>query len=97
MPTAPLAVATFLWFMIGALVLILWGAAIGGVIPRRQSGLQIAAIITLLIVVPVIGPILYWVFRRHADQPSAEEAAAAEADMRRERAGHSAGGSGMWN
>jgi hypothetical protein len=96
-----LATSTFLQVlfavMIAVPVIILWIAAVADVIRRGGSGLRIAAVLVLILVVPILGPLLYFVFRRPESGPAAAEAArmAAE-DQRREAARRPVGGTGLY-
>jgi hypothetical protein len=96
-----LATSTFLQvlfaMMIAVPVIILWIAAVADVIRRGGSGLRIAAVLVLILVVPILGPLLYFVFRRPESGPAAAEAAhmAAE-DLRREAARRPVGGTGVY-
>jgi len=93
----PLATSTFLQIMFAMMiwvpVIILWIAAVTDVIRHGQSGLKIAATLVLILVVPILGPLLYFVFRRPEE---AEAAAMAEVDRRREAARGPIGGTGMY-
>jgi len=92
----PVATSTFLQTLFAAFiiipVLILWVAAVVDVIREGGSGLKIAAILVLILVVPILGPLLYFIFRRPKVDP--EQAYLAEADRRREAARRPVGGSG---
>jgi hypothetical protein len=95
----PLAVSTFLQVVFASLivipVLILWVAAVVDVIRRGGSGLRIAATLVLILIVPILGPLLYFAFRR-PDPASAEAIHAAQEDVRREAARRPAGGTGVY-
>jgi Phospholipase_D-nuclease N-terminal len=96
-----LATSTFLQvlfaMMIAVPVVILWVAAVVDVLRHGGAGLRIAAILVLILIVPVLGPLLYFVFRRPESSPAAVEAArmAAE-DLRREAARRPVGGTGAY-
>jgi hypothetical protein len=83
----PLAVSTFLQAIFAAMIVvplvILWVAAVVDVIRHQHSGLKIAAMLVLVLIFPLIGPILYFAFRKPSG--TAEEKYMAEADLRRER------------
>ena len=96
-----LATSTFLQVlfavMIAVPIVILWIAAVADVVRRGGSGWRIAAILVLILIVPILGPLLYFVFRRPDSDPAAVEASAmAEADLRREAARRPVGGSGVY-
>ena len=96
----PLAIDTFFQGLFGALiaipVIILWVVAVVDVLRHGFSGLKIAAVLVLILIVPVLGPILYFVFVSRPAQPSAEDAYLAEAERRREAARRPVGGTGMY-
>ena len=85
----PLATSTFLQvvfaLMITVPVIILWVAAVADVIRRGGSGLKIAGVLVLVLVLPIVGPVLYFAFRG-SEPVSAEAMHMAEADLRREAA-----------
>jgi Phospholipase_D-nuclease N-terminal len=95
----PLAASTFveamLVVMIMTPVVILWIAAVVDVFRAGFSGLKLAAVLVLILVVPVLGPILYFIFRK--PEVSAEGMHMAEADRRREAARRPIGGAGTLN
>jgi hypothetical protein len=96
-----LATSTFLQvlfaLMIAVPVVILWVAAVADVLRRGGSGLRVAAVLVLILIVPILGPLLYFVFRRPESGPEAVDAAhmAAE-DLRREAARRPVGGAGVY-
>jgi hypothetical protein len=71
-------------------IVILWVAAVIDVVRHGGSGLKIAAMLVLILVLPVLGPVLYFVFRP-APPASAEEVYVAQADQRREAASRTVG------
>ena len=71
-------------------VMILWVAAVYDVVRRGEGGLKIAGVLVLILVVPIIGPLLYFAFRP-PPRASAEETYMAQADRRREAAGRTVG------
>lgn len=93
-----IATSTFLQVTFALLlvvpVMILWVAAVVDVIRRGQSGLKIAAVLVLILIVPVLGPLLYFILRKPEPQ-SAEGIAMAQADLRREAARRPVGGTGL--
>ena len=94
----PIATSTFLQVMFATLivvpVVILWIAAVVDVFRHGGSGLKIAAVLVLILIVPILGPLLYFVFRR--EPVSAEAAHLAHEDLRREAARRPVGGTGMY-
>jgi hypothetical protein len=94
---SPLAASTFVQATLAAMlvipVMILWVVAVVDVVRQGGSGLRIAAVLVLILVVPILGPILYFVFaRRPAEPQSVEQMAMADADLRAERARAPIGG-----
>jgi hypothetical protein len=71
-------------------IVILWVAAVVDVVRTGGSGLKIAAMLVLILVLPLLGPILYFVFRP-GPSASAEEVYMAQADRRREAASRTVG------
>jgi hypothetical protein len=93
-----LATSTFLQVLLASMivipVVILWVAAVVDMFSHTGSGLKIAAMLVLILIVPVLGPLLYFVFARRGPG-SAEAAYMAEADQRREAARRPVGGTGI--
>jgi Phospholipase_D-nuclease N-terminal len=94
-----IATSTFLQVTFALLVtvpvIILWIAAVVDVIRHGHSGLKIAAVLVLVLIVPIVGPLLYFIFRK-PEAHSAEDIAMAQADLRREAARRPVGGTGMY-
>jgi hypothetical protein len=95
-----LATSTFLQVMFAMLVampiVILWVAAVVDVVRHGRSGLKIAGVLVLILVLPILGPILYFIFRPETATPAELEAQVmAQADLHRERAGAPIGSSGV--
>jgi Phospholipase_D-nuclease N-terminal len=96
-----LATSTFLEVIFAVMIvtpiILLWVAALVDVIRSHKSGWEVAALIVLILIVPILGPILYFVFRKPDDSPeAAEEAYLAEASRRAEAARRPVGGTGMY-
>jgi len=89
------ATSTFLQVMFGALIIIpimiLWVAAVVDVFRHGGSGLKIATMLVLILIVPILGPLLYFAFR-HVEEPSAEQSHMARQDLQHEAAGRQIGG-----
>ena len=85
-----LAVSTFFQVVFGAMlvtaVVIMWVAAVVDLFRSGASGLKIAAMLVLILLFPIIGPMLYLVFTKPKKQVSAEEMYMAQADLHRELA-----------
>jgi Phospholipase_D-nuclease N-terminal len=94
-----MATSTFLQATLSALlvipVVILWVAAVVEVLRRGGSGLKIAAVLVLVLVVPILGPILYFIFRHDDGGLSAEQVHAVQESRRQEAARRPIGGSGV--
>jgi hypothetical protein len=95
------ATSTFLQATLAALlvipVVILWVAAVVDVFHQGGSGLKIAALLVLILVVPVLGPVLYFCFRPdRGGGRSPEELHAAQEALRQEAARRPVGGSGVY-
>ena len=93
-----MATSTFLQATLSALlvipVVILWVAAVVDVFRHGGSGLKIAALLVLILIVPILGPILYFCFRPdHGRSP--EQLHAAQESLRQEAARRPVGGSGV--
>jgi hypothetical protein len=95
--TPLLATSTFLQVMFALMIVvpvcILWVAAVVDVIRRGGSGLKIAAYLVLILILPIIGPLVYFIFRKESWTPEEIDASAmAQADIRREAARRPVGG-----
>jgi len=94
-----LAVSTFFQVVFASMlviaVMILWVAAIVDVFRSGASGWKIAAILVLILILPIVGPLLYLAFRKPDPAPTAEEVYMAQADLHREAARRPIGGPGM--
>jgi hypothetical protein len=87
--TPLLATSTFLQVMFALLIVVpicfLWAAAVVDLIRRGGSGVRIAAYLILILVLPILGPILYFVLRKETATPEELDAQVmAQADLRRE-------------
>jgi hypothetical protein len=69
-------------------VIMLWGAAVIDVIRRRLSGWSVVGWLVLILVLPIVGPLVYFAVRPPAGD-DAEQAYLAARDVQRERAAHS--------
>jgi hypothetical protein len=95
-----LATSTFLQVMFAMLIAVpiigLWVAAVIDVIRTGGTGLRIAAMLVLILVVPILGPLLYFIFFRPPVPESAEAMHMAQEDRRREASRRPMGGSGVY-
>ena len=84
-----IATSTFLEVVFASFIVIpvmlLCGAAVFDVVRRGEGGLKVAGILVLILIVPILGPILYFAFRP-APPVSAEDAYLAQADLRHQAA-----------
>jgi len=91
-----LATSTFLQAVFAAMivvpVMILWVAAVVDVFRHGYTGLKIAAMLVLILIVPILGPLLYFVFRKPDPDISAESVHMAQADLHREAGRRPLGG-----
>lgn len=95
-----LATSTFLQVMFAMLIAVpiigLWIAAVVDVLRTGGTGLRIAAMLVLILIVPILGPLLYFIFFRPPVPESAEAMHMAQEDRRREAARRPVGGSGVY-
>jgi hypothetical protein len=68
-----LAMSTFLQVLIALVVLapivILWIAAVADAFRSEHSGISLAATLVLILIFPIIGPLLYFIFRWNPAEP----------------------------
>jgi hypothetical protein len=95
----PFAIDVFFQSLFGVLlaipVIILWVVAVVDVFRHHFSGLKVAAVLVLILIVPILGPILYFVFV-HQPTVDADAAHMAEADLRRQAGNRPVGGMGVY-
>jgi hypothetical protein len=95
----PLATTTFLEVLFASAIvlpiLILWVAAVVDVFRHGYSGVRVAAMLVLILILPILGPIAYFVIRG-PDPGSADAAYRADAERRREAAHRPVGGTGLY-
>jgi hypothetical protein len=72
---------TIIGITIGIALLIVWGITVADIIRRPLSTGQTVAWLLIVLIVPFLGAILYWVMRK----PGPDEAAQTEAAMRSRR------------
>jgi ABC-type transport system involved in cytochrome c biogenesis permease component len=93
-----LATTTFLEVIFAVMIvtpiILLWVTALIDVFRSQRSGWEVTGILVGILVLPIIGPLLYFAFRKPTE--SAEEVYLAEADQRREAAKRPVGGTGMY-
>ena len=95
----PLATSTFLQVIFGGLILlavtVLWVAAIVGVMTEGGGGWRMAGLLLMIVFLPVLGPLLYFVFFRREEEATAEATYRAREDIRREAASRPIGGTDL--
>jgi hypothetical protein len=75
---------TILWAAIIVAIAIAWGIGVVDIFRRRLDVMHTVAWLLLVLILPVIGTIVYWVLRPE-DPDALERKAAAQADIRRGR------------
>jgi hypothetical protein len=97
-PHMIVAASTFLEVLFAGMILsavmLLWVAALVDVVRTHRGGWSVVATLVLIMIVPILGPLLYFAFVHRG--PTAEEVEMGEADIRRERARRPVGGTGMY-
>ena len=63
-----IAMSTAAWFFIGIPLLVIWAIAIVDIIRRDLSSMTKAAWIMIVLILPVIGTIAYFVMRKPTEQ-----------------------------
>jgi hypothetical protein len=66
-------------------VLILWVVAVLDVFRTGDSGVKVVGLLLMILVLPILGPILYFLFRK-PEPRTADSAHMADEALRRERA-----------
>jgi hypothetical protein len=75
----------FLWFVLMAAVVVVWVITIVDIVRRHYSGWTTAGWIALIVVLPFIGSLVYWLWRKPSED-EVEYQAEAEAALRAARA-----------
>jgi hypothetical protein len=70
-----------LWITLFCLVALMWVLSIVDIVRRHYSGSVTAAWIALVLILPILGPIIYWVVRKPGREET-EQQYLAEADRR---------------
>ncbi len=73
---------TVLWFIVGALLLIVWVLSAVDIFRRHYSGWTTVGYLALIVILPFIGTMIYWSVRKPT-QEEAELEYRAEAELRR--------------
>lgn len=94
----PLATSTFVQVLFAAMIIvpvvILWVAAVVDVFRHGHSGLKVAAMLVLILILPLLGPLIYFALRK--PEVDANEAYNVQAQERYERSQRPIGGSGTF-
>jgi hypothetical protein len=95
---AVLAVSNFMHSLFIILVatpfILLWGAALLDLVRGHHSGLGIVAWMLVILVIPIIGPLIYFAARKPT-QGDVDQAYLAQRDIERSRTGRSTGNVGV--
>ena len=75
---------TLLWAIIGLAILIAWGLGVVDIFRRHLDAKHTVAWLLIVLIMPILGTILYWVLREE-DPGTLERKAAAESELRRSR------------
>ena len=71
-----------LWITVFCLVALVWVLSVVDIVRRHYSGSTTVACIALVLVLPIVGSIIYWLVRKPRHE-EAEQQYFAEADRRR--------------
>jgi hypothetical protein len=71
---------SFIWYTIGAILLVVWVVTIVDIIRRRLGAKRTTAWLLIVLILPFVGAILYWI-RREDPPGEAERAYAAQRDL----------------
>jgi uncharacterized membrane protein YqjE len=75
---------TFMWGVLGLLVLVVWAISIYDIFRRHLGGKKTTAWLLIVIILPLVGSILYWALRKEDSPEDVEATAVAEAARREE-------------
>ena len=76
---------SLLWITVFCLVALVWVLSVVDIVRQHYSGSTTAAWIVLVLVLPIVGSIIYWLVRKPG-RGEAEQQYLAEADRRRSAA-----------
>jgi hypothetical protein len=80
-------IRTLLIIMIATPLILLCAVAVFDVIRRRQSGWGVVGWLIVILVLPIVGPLVYFGMRKPSDD-EVDRAYLGEREMQRARAGH---------
>jgi len=75
---------TFIWIVIATAVAVVWLLGIVDIVKRGLDGKRTAAWLLIVLLLPILGTILYWVLRE-PDPGDLRRAEAAQRDVRHQR------------
>ena len=73
-----------LWAIIGIVIVIAWGIGVVDIFRRHLDAKHTVAWLLVVLIMPILGTILYWVLRPE-DEGALERKAAAQAELRHAR------------
>jgi hypothetical protein len=74
---------SFIWWVIGVALVIIWVLTVVDIVRRHMGTKQTAAWLLIVVLLPFVGALAYWVMRK-PEPGDAERVAAAERDRRDE-------------
>jgi hypothetical protein len=75
---------SFIWYTIGAILLVVWVVSIIDIVRRQLGAKRTTAWLLLVLILPFVGAVIYWVQRE--DSPDeAERVYAAQRDLQEQR------------
>ena len=77
------AIMSVIWSVIGIALVIIWVLTIVDIVRRHMGAKRTSAWLLIVVLLPFVGAIVYWVMRK-PEPGDAEHAAAAERDRREE-------------
>jgi len=75
---------TFIWIVIATAVAVVWVLGIVDIVKRRLDGKRTVAWLLIVLLLPILGTILYWVLRE-PDPGELRRAEAAQRELRHQR------------
>jgi hypothetical protein len=75
---------TLIWAVIGIVIAIAWGIGVVDIFRRHLDAKHTVAWLLIVLIMPILGTILYWVLREE-DAGTLERKAAAESELRHAR------------
>ena len=75
---------TLIWATIGIMIAIAWAIGVVDIFRRHLNAKRTVAWLLIVLIMPILGTILYWVLREE-DAGTLERTAAAQSDLRHAR------------